>query len=480
MKNFSTKCFLVAALLGAVQTGAAPGQTAARMDPIPLKNWKVPAIETLFKVYGSDPIGNTHFVNPGAFVFQSTTPCRLLDTRGTGQGGIFGVGETRIYSITLGGPACIASTFPPNIAAVSLNITVTQTAGPGFLTGYATGGSLPGVSNVNWTAASQTVSNAAIVPTAGGVNSNITIFASQSTHVILDINGIFLGNISSNADQLAITTALATSGAILGVNSSVALGAAGVAGRAGTAAWNDTTLLSGVTGFSDGATPATGVLGEGTTRGVTGARVNASGAIQSSGIVGAPGSDGLYTANNLTAVGTKSFVEPLETEASKIVKYVSLEGPEAGTYFRGRGRFVGGRAVIEVPEDFRQVTDPEGLTVQITPMGKPTAVAVVRAGLDWIEAEAAHDVPFSYLVQGVRKAFKDWQPIQSDDAGYFEPQSADARMPAYFSEETKRRLIANGTYNPDGTVNMRTAERSGWAAKWRERNGETRARSAGN
>ena len=32
---------------------------------------------------------------------------------------------------------------------------------------------------------------------------------------------------------------------------------------------------------------------------------------------------------------------------------------------------------------------------------------------------------------------------------------------------TKSRLIANGTYNADGTVNMDTAKRLGWTEKWK-------------
>jgi len=47
-------------------------------------------------------------------------------------------------------------------------------------------------------------------------------------------------------------------------------------------------------------------------------------------------------------------------------------------------------------------------------------------------------------------------------------RSADARMPEGLSLEEKRRLIANGTYNPDGTVNMATAERVGWTRTWQE------------
>ena len=34
--------------------------------------------------------------------------------------------------------------------------------------------------------------------------------------------------------------------------------------------------------------------------------------------------------------GAKYFVEPHPTDPTKMIKYVSLEGPESGTYFRGR------------------------------------------------------------------------------------------------------------------------------------------------
>jgi len=76
------------------------------------------------------------------------------------------------------------------------------------------------------------------------------------------------------------------------------------------------------------------------------------------------------------------------------------------------------------------------------------------------------DVKFDYLVQGVRQTFKDWQVTV--DGGYM-PESPDQKLPRYFSEEQKRRLIANGTYNADGTVNMATAERVGWTKIWAER-----------
>ncbi len=70
------------------------------------------------------------------------------------------------------------------------------------------------------------------------------------------------------------------------------------------------------------------------------------------------------------------------------VRFVCLEGNESGTYFRGSSRLVGGRAVIDVPEEFRLVREPEGLTVQITPRGRPLRSRSRRrtsSGSSWSE-----------------------------------------------------------------------------------------------
>jgi hypothetical protein len=49
------------------------------------------------------------------------------------------------------------------------------------------------------------------------------------------------------------------------------------------------------------------------------------------------------------------------------------------------------------------------------------------------------------------------------------PKSADATLPLYLSPEQKRRLIQNGTYRADGTVNVETAKRLGWDRAWEAR-----------
>jgi len=175
----------------------------------------------------------------------------------------------------------------------------------------------------------------------------------------------------------------------------------------------------------------------------------------------------VFGLGNLGASGAKHFVEPHPAEPNTVILYSSLEGREVGTYFRGTARTVGRRAVIEVPEDFRIVTDDNGLTVQLTPVGPLTTISVESEDLNRIVVLSSQDVTFHYLVQGVRRAYKDFQPLAK---GYeFMPLSAEARMPDYLTEEAKRRLIANGTYNADGTVNMETAERAGWTKIWADR-----------
>jgi len=190
----------------------------------------------------------------------------------------------------------------------------------------------------------------------------------------------------------------------------------------------------------------------------------ASGSIVHEGRLGSP-SYGVFT-DSLAVTGSKSFVDPHPTDASKVIRYYSLEGPESGTYFRGRGKFERGIARITVPEDFRMVTDPGGLTVQVTPIGSMASFAVLRADLNEIVVQCSRNVEFYYLVQGIRATHRDLTPYGTGDE--FRPESPDARLPQWLTEGQKRLLIQNGTYNADGTANMETARRLGWARIWEE------------
>ena len=300
--------------------------------------------------------------------------------------------------------------------------------------------------------------------------------------VLVDTSGAWLaegqlGKIGNSATQaygvVGATAATASNSAgVYGTNTSSAQRTYGVVGIAGPVTWFSPNVFMAGGHFAGAGANSYGVVADGLTGGLMGIRVNSSGAMQNYGAVGYLGSDGLYSNSNLTVVGTKSFAEPHPTDASKVIKYVCLEGPEAGTYFRGKARFEGRTATIDVPENFRFVTDPEGLSIQVTPIGDLAAVAVVSIGLDQIELKSSRDVEFFYTVNGVRKAFKDFQPVQdaTDEMNpYFIPESASQKLEGSWPAEIKQKLVRNGTYNEDGTVNLNTAERLGWAQKWRDR-----------
>jgi hypothetical protein len=194
------------------------------------------------------------------------------------------------------------------------------------------------------------------------------------------------------------------------------------------------------------------------------------GALLTQAFLGYDTTTAILATGNISKSGSVSFVEPHSTDPTKMVKYISLEGNEAGTYFRGRARFQNGIATIDVPEDFRIVTQPEGLSIQVTPIGEMASVAVATIGLDRIVVRGSRNVEFFYTVNGVRRGYGGFQPIMDMDKTFI-PDSPDAVMPQAWDGEIRNRLIANGIYKPDGTVNTETARRLGWTERWeKERN----------
>jgi len=181
-----------------------------------------------------------------------------------------------------------------------------------------------------------------------------------------------------------------------------------------------------------------------------------------SGVYGtSTGGYAVYAQGNFGGSGAKYFVEPHPTDPAKEIRYVCLEGPESGTYFRGSGRIVGGFAKIVVPEDFRSVSSTEGLTVIAMPVGGPAVLVCVRKSLDEIVIQGSGDVEFDYMVNGIRKAYEGFQPISENRD--FVPRSPDDRLlTAGLPAESVRRLKASGILKDDGSINLETAHRLGW------------------
>jgi hypothetical protein len=481
-----------------------------------IQNWAAPPSWSPARDLSSSK-GLMDLTNPLPFI--PITPCRIADTRGNGFTGQYGPPK-----LTQGTPRSFTLTgqcgIPGLAGAVSLNITVTGTAGPGFILIYPEGGSQPLVSTLNYVA-NQTIANAAVVPLGsdGMGGGGITVVAGvHDTQLIIDTNGYYSPTPASSSGYFGIITDHPGGGVIYGANSdlltaasigvrgqsfSSGTGSAGVKGEEfaasglnyGVLGETSTSFLdsAGVKGIDGSGVPGggatgfiqagvrgdsknhVGVFGLSELAGVGGFHIDSSGSILEDGWLGYNGY-GVYSDGDFGGTGAKYFIEPHPLDASKVIKYVALEGPEAGTYFRGTARTVDGEATIQVPESFRMVTSENGLTVQATPVGDVAAMGVMSENLYQIVVRASKDVTFHYLVQGVRRGYEDFQPVQNGEE--FMPRGPSDRIPAYLNPEQRRKVVANGTYNPDGTVNMQTAEREGWTAIWRQRREREEASAA--
>ncbi len=113
--------------------------------------------------------------------FVPVTPCRVADTRTT-AGPILAGGSTRNFAIA--GTCGVPSTA----SAYSINVTVVPTAVLGFLTAWPTGQPQPLASLLN--SDGRIKANAAIVP--AGTNGAISMYATNETQVVIDVNGYFV------------------------------------------------------------------------------------------------------------------------------------------------------------------------------------------------------------------------------------------------------------------------------------------------
>lgn len=124
---------------------------------------------------------------PQPLRFMPVTPCRVADTRnpaGPFGGPAIAGGSSRDFAV----PAS-ACGVPVTAQAYSLNVAVVPAGPLGYLTVWPGGQARPAVSTLN-SVDGRTKSSGAIIP--AGSNGAISVFAANTTHVILDINGYFI------------------------------------------------------------------------------------------------------------------------------------------------------------------------------------------------------------------------------------------------------------------------------------------------
>jgi hypothetical protein len=436
---------------------------------------------------------------------------------------------TRTFQITgtvVGVPAQCG--IPPGADAVSFQFTIVSPNSNGNLIAWPAGGAVPTISVLNWDASDTALGNGTIVPVSAAGALSVRINAAVGTatgHLVIDVNGyftdtypdnnVFVANsttggaaiLASNTSTvdgahairatISSTTPGPTSTAVRGINNGTGTSGIGVWGSqngSGFGVLGSTeggfgvygrSLSTGSSGYgvrgrSEGTTAqSAGVYGEGFTNGVVGSLMNSMGNSVAAGVLGTTfaGILGVYSAGNAlitgnltvqggsTVVGVKSFIEPHPHDASKEIRYVSLEGPHAEVYFRGTAQVSRGVTRIEIPEDFRFVADPATYSTLVTPVGGMATVGVVSEGEEGIVVQASRSLKVHYVVYAERRRIKNPDPIVENE--HFRPawdEDSFASMPESFRELLKQ----NGTLNPDGSVNRETARRLGWDKDWVE------------
>ena len=265
---------------------------------------------------------------------------------------------------------------------------------------------------------------------------------------------------------------------VWGETKSTILGAAGVFGLdgGGLVAGHSAYASAGVRGESLNGSGVRGLTENGA--GVDGVVVNpANGQPFAAGYLGVGfvgatkygvySSGDAHVAGTFTATTNKGFVQPHPFDASKEIRYISLEGPHTEVYFRGTAQVSRGVTRITVPQDFRFVADAATYSTLVTPVGDMATVAVLSEGPDGIVVRASRDVRVHYVVYAEREAVRNPDPIIENV--HFRPDP-DRDFLAHLPDTFRQLMIQNGTLKPDGTVNMETARRLGWDKEWEKRN----------
>lgn len=277
-------------LLAAMLVAIPAAQAADSLSPEPL-SWSAPLYWSAPAAERSGRNALAIVTSPTPLPFVAVTPCRLVDTRGNGApltGGFLPSATVRNYTLT---GIC---NIPADTKAISLNATVVNPVGPGFLVLYPEGGALPSVSTLNYVA-NQIVANAAVVPLSAAGGISVTLGVSGGD-IILDTNGYYsplgvVNSLNGQAGDLTLAAGLNVTltpgpAGTLSISAANGTGPQGPAGVAGPQGPQGATGSTGPVGPS-GATGAAGVAGP---QGIPGSQ----GATGPAGAVGPTGTTGTF------------------------------------------------------------------------------------------------------------------------------------------------------------------------------------------
>jgi sugar lactone lactonase YvrE len=144
------------------------------------------------------PVDESFWVTPTPLSFVPMTPCRIADTRYSSYGSLgppsLVGGAARSFAIPSSG-----CNIPTTAAAYSLNVTVVPPGPLDYMTVWPSGAAQPLVSTLN-SVDGRIKANAAIIP--AGTGGAVSVYATNTTDLILDIDGYFVPA-GSDASALA-------------------------------------------------------------------------------------------------------------------------------------------------------------------------------------------------------------------------------------------------------------------------------------
>lgn len=162
-------------------------QTDWKFGPIPAGTYTV-SVRSINGFASGASATATIVVPDTAPPYVSLSPRRVLDTRPDGRtvdGQQQGQG-IRPAGSQLRLPVAGRADVPAGATSVSVNVTATESTGPGFVTSWPCDGDRPNASNLNY-AGGENVANSAIVKLS--TDGSICLFTYGRTHLVVDVAG---------------------------------------------------------------------------------------------------------------------------------------------------------------------------------------------------------------------------------------------------------------------------------------------------
>ena len=158
-----------------------------------------------------------YYTESGGARYVPLTPCRVVDTRATGQ---LAVGSTQTFqtsspasSIAAQGGDPAGCGVPPGADAVEAAVSAVTPSGTGYMRVWPGGQSLPNATFVNFTAGQATTNTGALTRSnsaCGNEELSVETFTS-STHTVVDVQGYFTDGTSVAPTVCSFTRATAPS-----------------------------------------------------------------------------------------------------------------------------------------------------------------------------------------------------------------------------------------------------------------------------